>query len=179
MTDVTRTEFEELRMTVGRNTEHLAKLDGVVTAVVNAHLVFVSFAATGMIWGGSGLKRQNVGLAQGLGAMSSALNGGQRINQRIVIGCALLLITMGITALASGQVWVMVSFMIEAILVLVGGLIAKYQILWIMGAIALFVATMWFTRDMSFVWPVILGVGLIGAVIGIIIYNDRKNRKLK
>ena len=40
MTDVTRTEFEELRATVGRNVEHLARLD-CRYAVINTKLTAI------------------------------------------------------------------------------------------------------------------------------------------
>ena len=94
-----------------------------------------------------------------------------------MIGTIGLLIVMGGLALG-GAAWIMIMFMVEAAIILVIGIICKQLAVWISGAIGLFAGVMWFTKDLYFVWPVVLGVGLIGAVVGIIIYNDRKSKRL-
>ena len=142
--------------------EFLAKNDGVVMTVLIAHAVFASFAVTSLLF------------EKPAKLTPATVHKKPPIRTRLIAGCASLLVLMGATSLISGQIWVMGIFMAEAMVVLICGIIFKYRVLWIAGAIALFGAIMWFTRGMSYVWPVVLGLGLIGSVIGIIVYNDKK-----
>ena len=91
---------------------------------------------------------------------------------RLLAGCIVLLAVVGGIAL-SGETWVMSLFMLEATITLICGLVFKMRNLWIAGAVALVLSVLWFTKGISFMWPVLLGLGLIGSAIGVIIYNNR------
>ncbi len=119
--------------------------------VIMGHIGFTSLATTSQLWD----DKQN--------------------RKRLIIGVIALLVLLGGSALG-GTTWIMTLFMAEAAMVLILGVISRQQAVWISGAIALCVAVLWFTKDLYFVWPVLLGIGLIGTVVGIIIYNDKKNK---
>lgn len=96
--------------------------------------------------------------------------------KRLIVGVLLLLIYVcAFTVL--NQMWVMVLFMLESAIVLAVGFAIKNQPLWIIGAVALCFSVIWFTKDLPFVWPVVLGMGLIGVVIGVIVHNNKKRIK--
>ena len=122
--------------------------------VIMGHIGFTSLAITSQLWD----DKQN--------------------RKRLIIGVIALLVLLGGSALG-GTTWIMTLFMAEAAMVLILGVISRQQAVWISGAIALCVAVLWFTKDLYFVWPVLLGIGLIGTVVGIIIYNDKKNKLKK
>lgn len=136
-------------------------LDASLVPFVVAHLVFAGLVTTSLIWERPGAA---VGILPGY-------------RPRLTCGATILLVTVGIAALIQNQMWLMIAFMVEAAVLLMCGLVFKLNALWMIGAMGLFMAAMWFTKDIPFIWPVVLGVGLIGAVIGIIIYNDRKNKR--
>ena len=92
---------------------------------------------------------------------------------RLLIGCLILLILVGGQAIAQGN-FAMYLFIIEAVLILVGGILIKQKRIYITGAVGVFAAVLWFTRDLPFVMPVLLGIGIITVVIIMLIFNDKK-----
>ena len=92
---------------------------------------------------------------------------------RLLIGCLILLILVGGHAIAQGN-FAMYLFIIEAVLILVGGILIKQKRIYITGAVGVFAAVLWFTRDLPFVMPVLLGIGIITVVIIMLIFNDKK-----
>ena len=93
---------------------------------------------------------------------------------RLIVGVLILLLYV-CAFTAFNQMWVMLLFMLESAIVLAVGFAIKNQPMWVIGAIALCFSVIWFTKDLPFVWPVVLGMGLIGVVIGVIVHNN-KNR---
>ena len=100
----------------------------------------------------------------------------RKLRYRMLVGCILLLVWLGFLAIG-GDTTSMVLFMVESAVILACGLVLKQRNLWITGTVSLFLAVLWFTRDISFVWPVLLGLGLIGAAVGVIAYNNKKAAK--
>lgn len=118
---------------------------------VVAHLALAAFIATSILW-----------------------EKGSTVRRRLIIGCAILLFTIGCIAM-SGALWAMYLFMAESALILLAGIFIKNNIIRIIGAVAVFLAVLWFTKDLSFVWPFVLGLGIIGTVVFILLRNSRKN----
>ena len=139
-------------MVVATITEFLAQSMGLLNGVLALHVIFASLVVTSLIWD-------------------------NKDRLRIVIGTIGLLIFMGSLALG-GEDWVMITFMIEAIMILILGVVLKIKYIWMAGTIALFLSVLWFTRELPFVWPALLGLGLIGAVV-IIIWRSGDQKKIK
>lgn len=100
----------------------------------------------------------------------------RKLRYRMLAGCILLLVWLGFLAIG-GDNLSMILFMAESAAILVCGLVLKQRNLWITGTVALFLAVLWFTREISFLWPVLLGLGLIGAAVSVIAYNNKKAAK--
>lgn len=93
---------------------------------------------------------------------------------RLLIGCIMLLFMVGTSAIFQQLEWAMYLFLIETVLILIGGIIFKQKNVWITGAVGAFLAVLWFTKDLAFVMPVILGLGIIATVVIILLFNDKK-----
>ncbi len=93
---------------------------------------------------------------------------------RMLLGCILLLFTVGMTAIIHQLDLMMYLFLIETVSILIGGIVFKQKNVWITGAIGAFLAVLWFTKDLPFVMPVLFGIGIIVAVVIILLFNDRK-----
>ena len=86
----------------------------------------------------------------------------------------MLLFMVGASAIFQQLEWAMYLFLIETVLILIGGIIFKQKNVWITGAVGAFLAVLWFTKDLAFVMPVILGLGIIATVVIILLFNDKK-----
>lgn len=122
---------------------------GVWVGVFSAHIVFISLLIT-------------------------SLMRDDELKSRQVVGSIGLLSILGAIALG-GVDWTMILFMVEAVAILIYGLAIKQRRLWITGAVALALAVLWFTRKLSFVWPALMGLGIITVVILIIARGDKKH----
>ena len=80
---------------------------------------------------------------------------------------------MGIIAIA-GAPWAMVLFLIEVIAIMLFGLFSSDTAVRNVGVVGVFLAVLWFTKDMSFVWPILLGIGIIITVVLILLNNGQQ-----
>ena len=94
---------------------------------------------------------------------------------RLIIGCIVLLFIVGLVAIF-GASWAMYLFLVETVGILLSGVFLKDAIVRNTGAVGAFLAVLWFTKDLSFVWPIILGLGIIGVVILILMKNGRNSQ---
>ena len=91
-----------------------------------------------------------------------------------VIGfVAVVMIIMGGIAI-SGANWAMYLFLLEVVAIMLFGLFMKDRLVRNAGIVGIFLAVLWFTKDLSFVWPIILGLGIIGTVVFILLSNGQK-----
>ena len=105
-------------------------------------------------------------LAMGGLVASSLLWEERNSRSRMLFGNIILLSVVGIVALVDAKVpWAMFLFLIEAVATLAYGLALKLKPIWMLGAGSVFLAVLWFTKDLPFVFPVILGLGIIAVVI--------------
>lgn len=93
---------------------------------------------------------------------------------RVIVGCIILLLIVGGVAIANTS-WAMYLFLAETVGVLLGGVLAKDSVLRAIGVVGAFLSVLWFTKDLSFVWPIVLGLGIIGTVIFILVKNGQKS----
>ncbi|MBQ8985301.1 hypothetical protein IJ076_01960 [Candidatus Saccharibacteria bacterium] len=96
-----------------------------------------------------------------------------KIHTRLLIGCIVVLLSVGIVAL-NGLSWAMYLFLIETVIILLSGIFIKDKSLRYAGAVGAILAVFWFTKDLSFVWPTLLGLGIISTVVIILIKNNKK-----
>ena len=96
---------------------------------------------------------------------------------RILIGSVVLLFVMACIA-TSGTEWAMYLFLVETVIIMLFGLTMKDQKIRNTGVIGAFLAVLWFTRNLSFVWPILLGFGIIGVVVFMLMRNGQKTPPL-
>ncbi len=117
---------------------------------VAAHLIMAGFIVTSYLWGERKVP-----------------------NRRILTGSLILMIVMGIIAIM-GASWAMVLFLIEVIAIMLFGLFSGDKAIRNAGAVGVFLAVLWFTKSMSFVWPFLLGIGIIITVVFILLNNGQQ-----
>ncbi len=83
---------------------------------------------------------------------------------RLAIGNGILLIMLGSGALIY-TAFTMVLFLVEAVATLIYGLIFQYKTIWVMGMVGIVAAVFWFTKDLPYVWTVLLGLTVIAVVV--------------
>lgn len=111
-------------------------------------------------------------------AITQAMWGGKKPPYvRILIGSIVLLFVMACIAI-SGTEWAMYLFLVETVIVMLFGLTMKDQKIRNTGVIGAFLAVLWFTRNLSFVWPILLGFGIIGVVVFMLMRNGQKTPPL-
>lgn len=132
------------------NWKYKLGIEGSVTTVIFGHFVLVTTILTSLL-------RERK----------------QAKHVRLVVGTAIALFCVGVTAIGDTD-WAMYLFLVEGVAVLMAGAFIKDGAMRITGAIAIFLAVLWFSRNLSFVWPIVLGLGIIGTVVIILLRNDRK-----
>ena len=124
--------------------------DARVDFTLIAHLALVSLVLSNYLWGGK-----------------TAPYG------RLMAASLIVMIIMGGIAI-SGANWAMYLFLLEVVAIMLFGLFMKDRLVRNAGIVGIFLAVLWFTKDLSFVWPIILGLGIIGTVVFILLSNGQK-----
>ena len=93
--------------------------------------------------------------------------------KRILIAAFIVMMAVGGTAIG-GASWAMYMFLFEVVMILMAGLFLKDNPVRNTGIVGIFLAVLWFTRNLSFVWPIILGLGIIGTVVFMLLNNGKK-----
>ena len=122
--------------------------DGIVMPVIFAHVIYGGFAIASLIWEKNAPKI------------------------RLLVGNILLLMTVGTVAMSPTAEWAMYLFILEAVVTLAYGLALRFKPIWIAGAVAVFLAVLWFTKDLPFVFPVLLGLAVIATVVVVLLKKD-------
>lgn len=91
---------------------------------------------------------------------------------RLITSAIVLLSVVGLATIGGP---LLPLFLIESIAVLFAGILSKIRPVWITGAVAIMVVVIRFTSGIPFMWPILLGIGIIVAVIFIILSRERKH----
>lgn len=91
---------------------------------------------------------------------------------RLITSAIVLLSVVGLATIGGP---LLPLFLVESIAVLFAGILSKIRPVWITGAVAIMVVVIRFTSGIPFMWPILLGIGIIVAVIFIILSRERKH----
>ena len=96
---------------------------------------------------------------------------------RQMLGVLTISLSFGGVALTTTVVGWSIVFLITETIFLIIGVINKWKWMWIIGMVGDILAVLWFTRELSYIWFIFIGIALFVIVIRQLYKNTKKDQK--